>query len=246
MHAAFLLHARDYRDTSLLVELLTEQGERLSAIARGARSNRRGVSQRSFLQPFQPLWVELGGSGELKLLKHAEARAEKIALEKQGLFSGLYVNELLCRLLHRDDPHPDIFSAYEYVLPQLLDLDRLDIALRHFELRLLEELGYGLDLSVDAEGMPLRDDSFYRYAPERGLSNAGDVGDVASGRALRDFVAGNYTADARRALKWLCRAALQPHLGAKPLRSRGLFFSTNMPSEEKNMPGEEKNVPSEE
>lgn len=224
MHSAYLLHARDYRDTSLLVELFTEHGERVSAIARGARSNRRGVSQRSILQPFQPLWVELGGSGELKLLKQVESRAAAIPLQRHGLFSGLYVNELLCRLLHRNDSHPDIFFEYERVLPQLQALDRLDIALRHFELRLLDELGYGLDLTADTSGMSIDEQAFYRFDPDRGLSAAAAAAPMAlSGRALREFVAGDYTADARRTLKWLCRAALQPHLGGKPLRSRTLF-----------------------
>lgn len=224
MQSAYLLHARDYRDTSLLVELFTERGERLSAIARGARSNRRGVSQRSILQPFQPLWVELGGAGELKLLKQVEARAVAVALQRQGLFSGLYVNELLCRLLPRHDSHPDLFPEYERVLPQLRVLDRLDIALRQFELCLLEELGYGLDLTTDINGAPIDEQAFYRFDAERGLSFvAASAPTALSGRALREFVAGNYTIDARRTLKWLCRAALRPHLGDKPLRSRALF-----------------------
>ena len=224
MQSAYLLHARDYRDTSLLIEIFTEQGGRLSAIARGARSNRRGVSQRSILQPFQPLWVDLGGSGELKTLKHVEPRANAFRLQKRGLFSGLYVNELLCRLLHRDDAHPELFLEYERLLPQLLLLDRLDIVLRHFELRLLEELGYGLDLTLDVSGAPIDENMFYRFDPNHGLSVvAVDARVALSGRALFEFVAGNYTTDARRTLKWLCRAALQPHLGDKPLRSRALF-----------------------
>lgn len=224
MLATYVLHARDYRDTSLIVELLTEHGERLSAVARGARSSRRGVSQRSLLQPFQPLWVELGGSGELKVLKHAEPRAGALPLQRQGLFSGLYVNELLCRLLHRSDPHPDLYVEYERVLPQLLELDRLDIALRYFELRLLESLGYGLDLTADANGEAVAAELFYRFDAGRGfIPVASDLAHTFSGRALLEFVAGSYTAEARRTLKWLCRAALLPHLGDKPLRSRALF-----------------------
>lgn len=225
MQAGYILHAREYRDTSLIVDVFTGQGERLSAIARGARSNRRGVSQRSLLQPFQPLWMEIGGTGELKLLKQVEARAGAVSLQRQGLFSGLYINELLCRLLHRDDPHPDVFPEYENVLPQLLDLDRLDIALRHFELRLLEALGYGLDLTSDAEGRPIDAELQYRFDPRQGLHAVmARAANALSGRALCEFVAGNYSADARRTLKWLCRAALQPHLGDKPLRSRSLFL----------------------
>ncbi len=223
MHAAYILHARDYRDTSLIVDVFTSQGERLSAIARGARSQRRGISQRSLLQPFQPVWVEFGGAGELKLLKQIESRAGAVPLQRQGLFSGFYLNELLCRLLHRDDPHPDLFPEYENVLPQLLTLDRLDIALRHFELRLLEELGYGLDLTTDAAGQPIDARMHYRFDPGQGLNVTAGSSAALSGRALCEFVAGNYSAEARRTLKGLCRAALQPHLGDKPLRSRSLF-----------------------
>jgi DNA repair protein RecO (recombination protein O) len=225
MQVAYILHARDYRDTSLIVDLFSEQGERCSAIARGARSQRRGVSQRSLLQPFQPLWVELGGSGELKLIKQVEARAGAVPLQRQGLFSGLYVNELLCRLLHRDDPHPALFPEYENVLRQLLELNRLDIALRRFELRLLEELGYGFDLGVDSNGAPIDVNKFYRFDVDCGLSvEVSADNNRLSGRALRDYIEGNYSADARSALKRLCRAALKPHLGNKPLRSRALFM----------------------
>lgn len=224
MQAGYILHARDYRDTSLLIEVFTEQGERISAVARGARSQRRGVSQRALLQPFQPLWIELGGAGELKLLKQVESRSGAVPLQRQGLFSALYLNELLCRLLHRDDPHPDLFPAYESVLPQLLNLETLDIALRLFELQLLDELGYGLDLYHDASGQSIDQTLWYRYESDRGLSAMnGPAENSLSGQAISDFVAGNYTADARRTLKGLCRAALQPHLGGKPLRSRALF-----------------------
>lgn len=224
MQSAYVLHARAYRDTSLLIDLFTEHGERISAIARGARSNRRGSSQRSILQPFQPLWITLSGAAELKLLRQVESRASAVPLQRQGLFSGFYVNELLCRLLHRDDPHPDLFFEYERVLQQLLVLDQLDIALRQFELRLLEELGYGIDFTVDAEGMPIDERAFYRFDPSRGLSVvSADVSIGLSGHALHEFFAGNYTTEARRTLKWLCRVALQPHLGEKPLQSRALF-----------------------
>lgn len=226
MHPGYLLHARDYRDTSLLVELFTPAGGRMSAVARGARSNRRGYSQRAVLQPFQPLWIELSGHGELKTLRQAEARASAVSLQRQGLLSGLYVNELLCRLLHRDDPHPDLFDDYERVLPALLNLDYLDIALRHFELRLLEALGYGIDLSIDASGVNIAAEAFYSFDANSGLMRVvATTSSLAAfhGADILDFLAQNYSAAARRTLKHLCRAALQPHLGGKPLRSRSLF-----------------------
>ncbi|HEY3699754.1 MAG TPA: DNA repair protein RecO [Spongiibacteraceae bacterium] len=227
MQSAYLLHARDYRDTSLLVELLTPECGRISAIARGARSSRRGYSQRAILQPFQPLWLEVAGNAELKTLRQVEARAVAVPLRRQGLLSGLYVNELLCRLLHRDDPHPALFDDYEQVLRALLQIDQLDIALRHFELRLLEELGYGINLTVDAiSGADIEADTNYHFDANSGLSRADSQplsANCFSGGDILDFAAENYTVNARRTLKWLCRAALQPHLGSKPLRSRSLF-----------------------
>lgn len=227
MQPAYLLHARDYRDTSLLVELFTPSSGRVSAVARGARNSRRGYSQRAILQPFQPLWLEIAGNTELKTLRQVEARAVAVPLQRQGLLSGLYVNELLCRLLHRDDPHLALFDDYERVLGALVQIDRLDIALRHFELRLLEELGYGINLAVDAiSGADIEADANYHFDANSGLSRADSQPPSAScfsGGDILDFVAGNYTANARRTLKWLCRAALQPHLGSKPLRSRSLF-----------------------
>lgn len=226
LQPGYVLHARDYRDTSLLVELLTPEGGRVSAVARGARSQRRGSSQRAVLQPFQPLWVELSGQSELKTLRQSETRLPPLQLRGQALFSGLYVNELLCRLLHRDDPHPELFADYETVLQRLAQDSLVDVALRHFELRLLEELGYGYSLDIDADtGGDIDPEAHYLFDVQRGLvRHGGGASEMSlSGRALLDFVVGEYSAEARRALKRICRAALRPHLGDKPLRSRALF-----------------------
>lgn len=225
MQPAYLLHARAYRDTSLLAELFIPEAGRVSAIARGARSNRRGYSQRAILQPFQPLWIELGGRGELKMLRQVEARGSAVPLQRQSLFSGLYVNELLCRLMHRDDPQPRLFAAYEHTLPNLLHAGVLDIALRHFELNLLDELGYGLDLGSDDSGAAIDPAQMYRFDAALGLVRMPCASRTMlfAGRDIADFAAGNYSPQARRTLKLLCRAALRPHLGERPLHSRTLF-----------------------
>jgi DNA repair protein RecO (recombination protein O) len=228
LQPAWLLHARDYRDSCLIVELLTRSGGRISAVARGARRSRKGYSQRSILQPFQPLWVETFGRGELKTLRNVESRDGALPLRGRALFSGLYLNELLCRILHRDDPHDTLFEDYATALTELVQTQQLDIVLRQFEFRLLQELGYGFSLDTDADsGSAVTADSHYRFDVQRGLILQHGVGaqPLFSGRDLMEFASGNYSEGARRALKLLCRLALRPHLGDKPLLSRQLFFA---------------------
>jgi DNA repair protein RecO (recombination protein O) len=224
---AFLLHARDYRDTSLLIELFTPNTGRISAVAKGARRVQRGSTQRAILQPLQPLWVECGGRGELKTLRTAEVRAVAIPLRGNALFSAFYLNELLCRLLPRDDAHPQLFSDYEITLEQLGGKVPLDISLRLFELRLLEDLGYGFSLTHAGEtGLPLNPDWNYRYDPLRGLLpiiTANEKQRHFPGSDFLSFQRGDYTESARRSLKLVCRLALQVHLGDKPLQSRSLI-----------------------
>lgn len=227
LQPAYLLHARDYRDSSLLLELFTPAHGRIAAVARGVKTARRsGGLQRALLQPFQPLWIAVQGRTELKNLRSSEARDLPLALRGRALFSGMYVNELLCRVLQHADPHPELFADYERAVQSLTTTTQLDIVLRIFELQLLAALGYGIDLQFDAEsGGVLDPDAHYRFDVQRGLLRAygGTPQTVFIGRDILDFNAGRYTLEARRALKLLCRLALRPHLGEQPLRSRLLF-----------------------
>lgn len=227
LQSAYLLHARDYRDSSLLVELFTAEHGRVAAVARGVKTARRsGAAQRALLQPFQPLWIATAGRSDLKNLRNVEARDMPLPLRGRALFSALYVNELLCRAVPHEDPLPELFADYEAVLARLATSAPLDIVLREFELRLLDALGYGLSLTLDAaSGEPLDPDDLYFFDVMRGLLPAYGRTDVAvfRGRDLLDFDAGHHSGDARRALKTLCRLALRPHLGDQPLRSRQLF-----------------------
>lgn len=227
LQPAYLLHARNYRDSSLLIDLFTPGQGRFSAVARGVKTARRsGASQRALLQPFQPLWVATVGRTELKNLRSVEPRDLPLALHGRSLFSGLYVNELLCRAVPHEDPLPDLFADYEDVLARLATPAPLDIVLREFELRLLDALGYGMSLGLDADsGAAIDPDGQYWFDNQRGLVPTYGRADVAvfRGRDLLDFEAGHYSPEARRALKTLCRLALRPHLGDQPLRSRLLF-----------------------
>lgn len=165
----FVLHRRDYRNTSLLLELFTAEEGRLACVAKGAKSAPRGRSALAAqLQPFQPLWLGWVGRGEVKTLTRAEAAGPSIALSAERLYCGFYLNELLLRLVDREDPHEALFVFYQQALADLA-LEPLDAVLRRFELRLLEELGYALDLRFDRQGRPVELARCYRYLPGEGL-----------------------------------------------------------------------------
>lgn len=213
LQPAWLLHRRPFRNTSLIVELFVPQLGRVGAVVRGGRKD-------PALSPFRPLLVELKTSGEMYSLRHCEPRAQVLNLHGKALYCGFYVNELLTRLLHRDDPHPDLWPLYEHTLRALAEGEMPDVVLRQFEMGLLEEMGYGVDLGHDIHGEPVRSDGYYQLNPEQGLLPAG------SGYAGEDLLAmlnGDWQAGTRRTARQLCRALLAPHLGDKPLKSRELF-----------------------
>lgn len=228
---AFLLHARPFQDNTLLAELFVAGHGRVGSVAKGLGQRRGGAGRRALLQPFQPLWVSWAGRGELKSLQLLEHRAAPLALRGHALFSGLYLNELLNRLLPREDPHPSLFADYESTLAALAEGEALEPILRCFELRLLEALGYGFSLTADAEGEAVVATAFYGFDGEAGLRRlAGASPHALRGEDLLDFAAGRFSEPSRRALKRLCRLALRPHLGERPLKSRQLFGDQSSPA----------------
>lgn len=294
LRRGFVLHRRDYRNSSLLIDLFTADEGRLVCVAKGAKASPRGRSAlASLLQPFQPLWLNWFGRGEVKTLGRAEAAGPSIALSGDRLYCGFYLNELLLRLTERHDAQESLFVFYQQALADL-EAEPIDAVLRRFELRLLEELGYALDLSSDRDEAPVSADRCYRYQASLGLERMADaepkrptrIGEsageavAAQGRAGRDrptqptadpaaeLGAGPgvgfgselgaepgpepgpepapelgpgpgvlITGDTLQRLvsgaalessdlapaRALMRAALAPHLGPKPLRSRELF-----------------------
>lgn len=230
LQPAYLLHRRPFRDSSQLLEVLTAEYGRIGLVARGIRRRSRGGSSGSLLQPFAPLLLSFTGSGELKTLTGIEAGGGIAPLRGDALLSGFYLNELAVRLLHRDDPQRDIFGAYALALAALADGSAIEEALRAFEFRLLEALGYRLELDVDAAGGGAIDDALqYAFHPGAGLFTQTDQG-VAEGHSglyagadLRAVARGDYSGRAGRAAKRLARAALADLLGGRPLRSRELF-----------------------
>ncbi len=226
LQRGFVLHARPYSNTSLLLELLSAEEGRCPAVARGAKGRRS--TQSGLLRPFQPLLLELTGRGEVATVARVEPGGRPLSLIGEAGYCGLYVNELMMRLLGRGDPQADLFALYEEVLTRLSVEPERGLLLRRFELEMLKILGYALVLDHDvSSGEPVRADRRYAYLVEQGpveVLEAARSPQVVSGAtllALRNDadpgVAGRV--EARR----LMRAVLDHHLGGRPLKSRELF-----------------------
>lgn len=219
---AYLLHERPYRETSLIVEILSREEGRTSLLIKGARTaGRRGERPR----PFTRYAMQWSGKSELPLLRGRESLETPLVLHGVPLFCGIYLNELLVRFLHRHDPHPCLFDAYRSTLLALAGAREVEPALRRFELTLLRETGYGLSLERDAvSGEPLQPAGTYRYIPERGIVPESRGEDLLQGSTLIALHSGaELDAPQRREAKGLLRRIIHFHLEGKPLKSRDLF-----------------------
>lgn len=229
--SAWLLHSRPFRDTSVLLDFLTPDFGRVGAIARGARGPRS--KHKALLQPFQPLTISLYGRTELLNLRDVEAAGPGVVLAGERLFSALYVNELMTRLLRGHEGEATLFSLYSAVLAGLGTGMELEPLLRDFELRVLDALGFGLQFSHEAEtGEVLAADAWYYLHQDTGFVRQQQGGgahaaqqDLYPGHelhkiAVREFSAGSTRACAKR----LLRQVLQHHMSERPLTSRELFM----------------------
>lgn len=171
LQPAWVIHRRPFRNTSLLVDLFCRDHGRVTAVARGAR---RGKSRwQGLLQPFQPVRVSFSGRGAVKTLTAAESADAPITMAGERLFSGFYINELLSHLLHDHVEHPRLHQVYEETLAALASRDSpLEATLRRFELELLAELGYALNLRTDSRHQAIEADKRYRYLPDVGFEEA--------------------------------------------------------------------------
>ncbi|MFT0867205.1 DNA repair protein RecO [Pseudomonas sp. CAM1A] len=216
---AYVLHSRAYKETSALVDFLTPQG-RVRAVLRRARG--KGGS---LVRPFVPLEVELRGRGELKNVGRLDAVGIAAWLHGDALFSGLYLNELLMRLLPAEAPHPALFEHYTLTLQALAAGRALEPLLRSFEWRLLDELGYAFTLDHDVNDSPVVAEGLYRLQVDAGLERVElfQPG-LFKGSELLALAQADWEAPgALLAAKRLMRQALAVHLGPKPLVSRELF-----------------------
>lgn len=245
LQPAYVLHTREYRDTSLLVDLLTLDHGIVRAVARGVRvsagggngTRTRRSSRRALLQALQPLLVSMSGRGELLTLTHFEASAAPFILMGDKLFSAMYLHEILCRLMQAQEPHPQIYRLYQASLLQLAHGAAIEPVLRRFEFHLLAELGYAADMQHEAmSGIELNAELQYEFDPLHGFVPASSIsaapasaavyagGDIlALGQALQQPVDAVFDAVLLQPAKRFMRQALRPHLGNKPLNSRQLF-----------------------
>jgi DNA repair protein RecO (recombination protein O) len=230
MHLAFLLHRRDYRETSALADFFTFEHGVVSGVVKGARGSSK--AQRLPLQPFVCLSISWLGANDLKTIKSVEAVNNAPLLSGAQLFCGLYINELLLRLLNRYDPYPHLFEAYQETLKSLMYClkDESDIVLRGFEKKVLSALGYGLTFSQDSDGVEMDDHAHYSFESDHGFikMTAPATRDqqplIYRGNTLLAIEADDYRLlETRQAAKRLMRAALAYYLGGKPLHSRQLF-----------------------
>lgn len=229
---AYVLHSRPFRDSSLIVDLLTADYCRVGVVVKGVKGTGKTAKQRrALVQPFVPLLAGWTGRSELKTLVAIEAYGAPAGLQGRRLFSGLYANELLNRLLPKLDIHCQVYSLYQWLLKTLQTDDDIEITLRRFELQLLQELGYGVDFESEAEsGESIVAEQVYRFDPQRGfitLTNDATNSNPAnqySGKVIRAIAAGEFDDANRPYAKRLCRQALAVHLGDKPLKSRELFM----------------------
>lgn len=227
--AGFVLHARDYSETSLILEAFTPRHGRLGLLAKGAR--RPSSRVRGLLKPFQPLLLSWVGRGELPILTAAEVDGDASLATGPVLYCGFYLNELLVRLLHRHDPHETLYGVYRETLIALARAEVTEPVLRVFEKRLLGEIGYGLVLDRDVGDNTVIDPAgWYDYVPERGPIRLADPalnrprGVVVRGASLTALAKNELSEpETLREAKRLMRSVLAYYLGDKPLHSRKLF-----------------------
>jgi DNA repair protein RecO (recombination protein O) len=223
---AFVLHSYPYRETSLLVEVFTRDHGRVGLVARGARRPRSGL--RGVLLSFRPLLLSWAGRSDLRTLIRAEWSGGYAPLAGSALICGFYLNELLLKLLARDDAHERLYAVYEDTLAALAMGTEHAATLRRFEVGLLRELGYAVTLDRDVEsGEPIAGDGHYVYIIERGpVSAAGASGNGVelSGQTLIDMQSGRFAgAVTQQQSKALMRALINHYLGSQVLHTRQLL-----------------------
>jgi len=222
----FVLHSWPYKETSLIIDVLTRDHGRIALVAKGAK---RPHSQlRSVLQTFQPLQLGWTGKGEIRTLTTADWVGGMLPLEKSALLCGFYLNELLVKFLMRDEAHPELFDLYVSTLNQLAHDEPATIVLRRFELALLRESGLLGDLTrCSQQRERVQAEQFYVLDPERGPRPAMPADSVprVSGKTLLAMQRGDYAEQSTQLQsKLLMRFLLAHHLHGAALNTRQILI----------------------
>lgn len=228
----FVLHTYPYSESSLIVEAFTREHGRLPLLAKGAK--RPGSAMRGALLQFQRVGLSWAGKGDLRNLTRAEWLGGIPALGPKALACGFYLNELLLKLLQRDDPHERLFDHYEAALRGLGSQPRVGDVLRIFEKALLREIGYAVDLAAEADGAgPIDPAARYDYVPDRGLRrlDTGEPSERALSGATALAIARDDYADplVASAAKQLMRSLLDHHLNGRRIATRQIFAALPTP-----------------
>ncbi|MFZ4504429.1 MAG: DNA repair protein RecO [Methylovulum sp.] len=218
LQPAFILQRRNYRETSVLLDVLTQDFGRIPLVANGVRKLKSNTA--GLLQPFHLLSISWAGKAELKTLTHVEMRNNSPVVNGLAVYSAFYMNELLSIFLHQYDPHPEVFTTYYKCLLCLTNHASLERVLRIFEYQLLVHTGYGLALEYEtATQQALQATKKYRFSKEHGLLES--VHGNISGAALHALKKQHLT-DARMLLeaKLFMRSVIDSHLQGRTLKSR--------------------------
>ncbi len=221
LQPGFILQQRKFRETSLIIDVLTRDFGRISLLAKGVRKARSKTA--GLLQPFIPLTLSYFGKAELKTLTDVEIIQSFTELKGLSLYCGFYINELVGYFLHQYDPHPDVFTHYRECLACLSDSSKMETALRVFELNLIDAVGYGLQLDYDFHNEkavhPL---TKYHFNVEQGpieAQNGHFSGKTLQAMKSREFTDPQELTEA----KMLMRSVIAVYLNGKPLKSRALI-----------------------
>ncbi|MCX7102248.1 MAG: recombination protein O N-terminal domain-containing protein [Methylobacter sp.] len=237
LQPAFILQQRNYRETSLIIDVITRDFGWISILAKGVRTAKSKTA--GMLQPFIPLVVSYAGKGELKILTDAERypislqvcqlhnfSVDKIQSFKElkglGIYCGFYLNELIVCFLHKYDPHPEVFDDYRDCLFCLANCVNLEAALRLFELKLLECTGYGLQFDLDSLGKSVDPLKKYQYIVGQGAIETREG--YLSGSTLLALNKQILTdSQVLSEAKTLMRRVIDFYLQGKPLKSRAVI-----------------------
>ncbi len=233
LQTAYILHTIRYRDSSLIVELLTRDHGRVSLIAKGVR--REKSRQRAFLQYFKKVKVSWQGKGDLYTLTHVEEFPYSVSthpnLSGEALYCGFYLNELLIKLIVKHDPVSELFELYDQTLVKMGTDKSRSLVLRIFEKKLLQLLGYGLALEFEADtGKKVKDNKLYRYIIETGPVSSHNhelLSDVLIHGSSMIALVNEQINDKRslRECRNLMRRVIDFYLGNKKIKSRDLLVN---------------------
>jgi len=221
LQPAYILKHSKFRESSLILEVLTRDFGIVSILARGVRKSKSKTA--GILLAFTDLKLSYVGRNELKILTHVEVGERLTSLKGISLYCGFYINELVGYFLHKNDPHPDVYVEYQQCLALMSDTENIEQILRFFELNLIECVGYGFQLTIDVKtGAPVQLAEKYVYDVESGMLES--VNGYVSGDTLFALEARTYLNE--RALyeaKQLMRRIIDFHLQGKELKSRAVL-----------------------